>query len=100
MGSKLRIIDVGNNTFQFKFGSHYQMEWVENSGPWNFENNLLLICRWKKGLTTANIVFTHSPFWVQLWGLPFEHMFEEVGRDIGNSLGCFIEGDKRASQSD
>jgi len=66
MGSELRIIEVGNNTFQFKFSSLSQMEWVENSGPWNFENNLLLLCRWKKGLTSKNIVFTHSPFWVQL----------------------------------
>ena len=26
MGSDLRIIEVGNNAFQFKFGSRYQME--------------------------------------------------------------------------
>ena len=94
MGSNLRIIEVGNKTFQFKFSSRYQMEWVKNSGPWNFENNLLLLCKWKKGLASENIVFTHSPFWVQLWGLPFELMFEVVGRDIGNSLGRFIEIDK------
>ena len=100
MGSELRIIEVGNNIFQFKFGSRFQMEWVENCGPWNFENNLLLLCRWKKGLTSENINFTHSPFWVQLWGLPFELMSEMVGRDIGNSMGRFIEIDKRAFQSE
>ena len=37
MGSDLTIFEVGNNTFQFKFSSRYQMEWVENGGPWNFE---------------------------------------------------------------
>ena len=94
MGSDLRIFEVGNNTFQFKFSSRYQMEWVENGGPWNFENNLLLLYRWKKGLTSENIMFTHSSFWVQLWGLPFELMTEVVGRDIGNSMGRFIELDK------
>ena len=94
MGSDLRIFEVGNNTFQFKFSSRYQMEWVENGGPWNFENNLLLLCRWKKGLTSENITFTHSSFWVQLWGLPFELMTEMVGWDIGNSMGHFIELDK------
>ena len=97
MGSDLRIIEVGNNIFQFKFSSRYQMEWVENCGPWNFENNLLLLCRWKKGLTSENIKFTHSPFWVQLWGLPFELMTDVVGCDIGNNMGCFIELDKRAN---
>ena len=64
MGSDLQIVEVGNNTFQFKFRSRFQMEWVENSRPWNFNNNLLLLCRWKKGMTLANISFTHSPFWV------------------------------------
>ena len=100
MGSELRIVEVGSNILQFKFSSSYQRDWVENSGPWNFENNLLLLCRWRKGLTIKNIVFTHSPFWVQLWGLPFELMSEEVGQDIGRSLGRLIEVDKRACQSD
>ena len=66
MGSDLRIMEVGNNVFQFKFGSVCQLEWVERSGPWNFDNNLLLLCRWRKGLTASNILFTYAPFWVQV----------------------------------
>nr|POE50650.1 hypothetical protein CFP56_00108 [Quercus suber] len=100
MGSDLRIVDVGNDILQFKFNSKYQMEWVEKNGPWNFDNNLLLLCRWKKGLTVTNIVFSHSSFWVQIWGVPFELRVEETGRDIGNRMGKFIEADKRAWQSE
>ena len=74
MGSDMRIVEVGNNILQFKFSSKYQLEWVERCGPCSFNNNLLLLCIWKKGLTSTNISFTHSPFWVQIWGLPFEHM--------------------------
>ncbi|XP_050290282.1 uncharacterized protein LOC126728517 [Quercus robur] len=96
LGSDLRIMDVGKNIFKFKFNSKYQMEWVERNGPWNFDNNLLLMCKWKKGLSVINISFTHSPFWVQVWGLPFENMSEEVGRDLGNKLGKYIETDKRS----
>ncbi|XP_075654808.1 uncharacterized protein LOC142624976 [Castanea sativa] len=96
MGSTLRIVEVGNNILQFKFNSKYQMEWVERSGPWNFENNLLLLSRWKKGMTTTNITFTHSPFWVQVWGLPFEFLSEKVGKEIGSKLGEVIEVDKRS----
>ena len=44
MGSDLRIVEVGKNILQFKFSSMYQLEWVERSGPWNFENSLLLLC--------------------------------------------------------
>ena len=72
------------------------MEWVERSGPWNFENNLLLLCRWRKGLSSANISFTHSPFWVQVWGLPFENMTEEVGWVIGSKMGHVLEVDRRS----
>ena len=93
LGSDLKIVDVGKNIFQFKFNSKYQIEWVKKNGLWNFDNNLLLMCRWKKGLYVTNISFTHSPFWVQVWGLPFENMFEEVGRDLGNRLGKYIETD-------
>nr|POE95177.1 uncharacterized protein CFP56_25294 [Quercus suber] len=72
------------------------MEWVERNGPWNFDNNLLLLCRWTKELSVNNISFTHSPFWIQVWGLPFESMSKEVGRDLGSKIGEYIETDKRS----
>ena len=100
MGSDLQIVEVGNNVLQFKSNSEYQMQWVEWNGPWNFENNLLLLCKWRKGLSASNIVFTHSPFWVQIWDLPFEHMSMEVGRELDNSLGKFIESDRKTGHSD
>ena len=84
MGSDLRIVEVGNDILQFKFCSKHQLEWVEKNGPWNFDNNLLPLGRWRKGLTAANITFSHTPFWVQAWGVPFELMTEETGRDIEN----------------
>ena len=100
MGSDMRIVEVGNNILQFKFSSKYQMEWVERCGPWSFDNNLLLLYKWKKGLTSTNISFTHSPFWVQIWGLPFEHMSQDVGEEIGSKLGKLIEVDRHSWQSD
>ena len=96
MGSDLRIVEVGQNVLQFKFSSMYQMEWVERNGPWNFDNNLLLLTRWRKGLSVATITFTHSPFWVQVWGLPFDCMSKEVGRELGSKLGRYIESNKRS----
>ena len=100
MGSDLRIVEVGNNVFQFKFGTVCQLEWVERSVPWNFDNNLLLLCRWRKGLTASNISFSHAPFWVQVWGLPFEYMSEDAGKDIGGRLGKVLEVDKRSLQAE
>ncbi|XP_023919970.1 uncharacterized protein At4g02000 [Quercus suber] len=99
MGLDMRIVEVGNNILQFKFSSKFQLEWVEKCGPWSFDNNLLLLCRWKNGLTSSNITFTHTPFWVQIWGLPFEHMSQEVGKEIGSKIGKFIEVDKHSWQT-
>ena len=96
----MRIVEVGNNILQFKFSPKYQLEWVERCGPCSFDNNLLLLYRWKKGLTSTNISFTHSPFWFQIWGFYFEHMSQEVGEEIGSKLGRFIEVDRRLWQSD
>ena len=96
----LRIVDVGNDILQFKFSSKYQMEWVEKNGLWNFDNNLLLLCRWRKGLIATNIVISHSPFQVQVRGVPFEIMTEDTGRDIGNRIGKFLEANRRSWQSD
>ncbi|KAK9988823.1 hypothetical protein SO802_029062 [Lithocarpus litseifolius] len=100
MGSDLRIVKVGNNILHFKFGSSCQLERVEKGGPWNFQNSLLLICRWRKGLTATNITFTHAPFWIQVWGFPFEYMSKEAGKDIGSKLGKVIEVNKRLLQAE
>nr|POF10018.1 hypothetical protein CFP56_51438 [Quercus suber] len=48
-----------------------------------------------EGLTTSNISLTHAPFWVQVWGLPFEYMYEDAGKDIGSRIGNVLEVDKR-----
>ena len=64
--SDLKIIEVGNSIIQFKFANEFQIQWVETNGPWNFENNLLLLKRWERGMTANNIKFSHSPFWVQI----------------------------------
>jgi len=37
---------------------------------------------------------------VQIWGLPFENMTEDIGRDIGSKIGRVLEVDKRAIQAD
>ena len=44
-------------------------------------------------------MFMHTPFWFQVWGLPFEFLTEEVGKDIGGTIGNFLEVDKHSWQS-
>ena len=100
VGLDLRNVEVGNDIYQFKFSNEHQLKWVESNSPWNFENNLLLLQRWKRGMTANNIIFTHSPFWIQVWGLPFDMLSKKTRKDIGNIIGKFVIADSRSWSSD
>ena len=47
-------------------------------------------------MAANNINFNHSPFWLQVWGLPLGMMSEKTGRDIGNSMENFFMVDSRS----
>ena len=96
MGSDLHIVDVGDDLFQFKFTMESQLKWVLANGPWSFEDHLLALRRWERGMTTTSVRFTSMPMWVQVWGLPFDLLLEKVGGDIGNRLGEVLEVDLKA----
>ena len=100
MGSDLRIVDVGDDLFQFKFTMEIQLKWVLANGPWSFEDHPLALRRRERGMTTTSVRFSSMPMWVQVWGLPFDLLLEEVGRDIGSGLGEVLEVDLKAFSSD
>nr|POF05709.1 uncharacterized protein CFP56_39797 [Quercus suber] len=99
-GSDLKIIDVGEGLFQFKFAMESQLVWVLNNGPWSFDNYYLLLRRWEKRMNASSIEFTHCPLWVQVWGLPFELFSEDVAKDIGMRIGKVVEVDCKSAATD
>ena len=68
----LQIIEVGPNLFQFKFQSEFDMAQILQDGLWSFDNQLLLLQRWQKGVTVGNIKFEHASLWIQIWGAQFD----------------------------
>ena len=42
MGSNLKIIDVGEGLFQFRFSLESQLQWVWDNGLWSFKKNMLV----------------------------------------------------------
>lgn len=46
------------------------------------------------------VEFECIPIWVQVWGLPFDLVTEEVGQDIGGSIGKVLEVDCKAIVAD
>ena len=100
LGQDLKIVEVGDGLFQFKFTIESQLLWVVNNGPWSFDNHLLLLRRWERGMTANSVTFTHLPIWVQVWGLPFDLFNEEVRIDTGKGLGRVVDVDSKAIASD
>ena len=100
LGNDLKIVDMGEGLFQFRFKMESQLLWVMHNGPWSFDNNLLVFRRWERGLTANSVTFTTLPIWVQVWGLPFDLIDEEAGWDIGRGLGNVVEVDNKTFSSD
>ena len=96
MESDLKIIEVGDGLFQFKFALESQVSWVMNNGPWNFDNWILVLRRWERGMMAWSVNFTGLPIWVQVWGLPCNLINDEAGLEVGKSLGHVIEVDYKA----
>ena len=66
MGSDLRIVEVGNGLFQFKFTMEFQLKWVLANGPWSFEDHPLMLRRWERGMTATSVRFSSMLMWVQV----------------------------------
>ena len=64
MGSDVRIVNVGDGVFQFKFSMESQLKWVLANGPWSFEDHPLVLCRWERGMTASSVRFISIPMWV------------------------------------
>ena len=100
LGDDMKIIEVGEGLLQFKFLMESQLLWVWNNGPWCFDNHLLALRRWEKGMSVRSITFSKQLFQIQVWGLPFDLINEEAESDIGRSIGELVEVDCKAFSSD
>ena len=94
----VQMVEVGSNLFQFKFKTEFEMERILKSGPWSFDNQVLMVQRWKQGMTAENVKFESVAIWIQIWGAPFDMVSPTVAAEIGSRLGRVEEVKKRQRQ--
>ena len=100
LNDSLQISEVGPNLFQFQFQSKFDMDQIIRGGPWSFDNQLLLLKRWKKGMTVGNIQMDSTSLWVQIWDAPFDMISTQVVREVGSRLGMVEEVERRHRKDD
>ena len=100
LDKELQISEVGTNLFQFKFQSKYELECIIRGGPWSFENQLLMLTRWKIGMSANNVVLEHASLWIQIWGVLFDMMAPRVAMENGNKMGVVEDVEQRRRMDD
>ncbi|WZY73388.1 hypothetical protein YC2023_005628 [Brassica napus] len=85
---------VEGRRFQFVFPSEEALEMVLRRGPWAFADRMLILERWTPNFNPLMLNFI--PFWIQIRGIPFQFMSQDVVIHIGRALGMYIEVDYNA----
>ncbi|GLT69909.1 hypothetical protein SLA2020_420210 [Shorea laevis] len=85
--------EVQDHLWIFEFSDVLDKDKVLQGRPWQFDRYLLILHEFDGVTPPAQIVFSHSPFWIQLHGMPPICMNREVGTKIGSSLGEVMEVD-------
>ena len=62
----VQVVEVESKLFQFKFRSEFELNRVYTGGLWSFDNQALLLTRWKLGMTAMKVKFDSVSLWVQI----------------------------------
>ncbi|CAI9116178.1 OLC1v1017262C1 [Oldenlandia corymbosa var. corymbosa] len=82
---------LGDNTILFCFNSMTDKKRVMVGAPWFVEDHLLILSEDTADVIAKRQVFTHSPLWIQLHGLPVGLMSKKFAATAGDNIGQFIE---------
>ena len=70
------------------------MNRVLKGGPWTFDNQVLLLVRWKSGMIAGKVKFESVSCWVQILGVPFDMVSSSVVEAVGGQIGVVKEVEK------
>lgn len=84
---EVKIEELGENIFLFKFGAEVDKRKILSGGPWHFENGLIIL---KEPVGIGEITkqdFTHVSFWVQIHNVPIMCRDTKTIQELGEAIG-------------
>lgn len=95
-GVEIRLI--GENLFSFQFFNWKDKERVIQGEPWWFEKKVLVLCE-INGREQSSAIKPHkTPFWVQVYDVPFILRSNAVVKHIGNTIGEFLDWENKGDE--
>nr|KYP68844.1 Uncharacterized protein At4g02000 family [Cajanus cajan] len=98
-GKGVSISELKPGVFLFQFYHPLDLKRILDNGPWNFENNILIVSKIFEGDIPKDTPLNHIDVWVQVHNLPVGFMSQSIGVHLGNSLGKFLEYDSKHNTS-
>ncbi|KAM0928755.1 hypothetical protein ACQ4PT_001971 [Festuca glaucescens] len=83
--------DLGENLFLFTFQRAVGRKKAVDSGPWMFDNQLVVMEEYVPSKNLDDYAFSHIPIWVRVFKLPLGCMNRATGEAVGEQLGEYLE---------
>uniref|UniRef100_A0A803Q028 Zinc knuckle CX2CX4HX4C domain-containing protein n=1 Tax=Cannabis sativa TaxID=3483 RepID=A0A803Q028_CANSA len=80
-----------SDSYLVTFGCEGDLRRVLSKEPWHFHNQHMILCLPSVLQNASMESYTITPFWVQVFRLPFLSKTASLARTLGNLIGTFIE---------
>ena len=81
------IKEVGNNLFLAIFDTEEHMNDILDRSSQSFDKRLVLLKRFTSDVSSKNVTFQWSPFWIRVFNIPIKSMNAIFGNYIANEIG-------------
>ncbi|KAH9763510.1 reverse transcriptase domain-containing protein [Citrus sinensis] len=93
-GKGVCIKALSPTLFLFQFFHEIDVRRILDSGPWTFDQHILLVHRLGAEEQPQNVPLFHTNFWIQVYNLPLGFQSERILQSLGNYIGSFLESDE------
>ncbi|KAH9708700.1 reverse transcriptase domain-containing protein [Citrus sinensis] len=93
-GKGVCIKDLSPTLFLFQFFHKIDINRVIDSGPWTFDQHILIVQRLGAEDQPQQVPLFYTSFWTQIYNLPIGFQSEKILQSISNYIGKFVESDE------